>query len=180
MANNDFKKKLEKVLTERPVSQIERARWRRENRDWLEKSSRIAVSVLLAIKEYGWSQKQLAERMEVSPQQVNKIVKGQENLTLSTISKLENVLGISLIEISDYAIQSEQMTSDYYHQSIDLDIDLWIQSLHKIQVKKKSPEYFQTQVEEVITDYTKSEKDKNSAKQTSTEIAGENNYALAA
>ena len=33
----------------------------------------------------------------VSPQYVNKIVKGKENLTLDTISKLEQALGIKLI-----------------------------------------------------------------------------------
>jgi ribosome-binding protein aMBF1 (putative translation factor) len=36
--------------------------------------------------------------MKVSPQQINKIVKGQENLTLETISKLEIALNIQLID----------------------------------------------------------------------------------
>jgi len=44
-------------------------------------------------------QKELAEAMDVSPQQVSKIVKGKQNLTLQTVSKLEQVLGISLFEI---------------------------------------------------------------------------------
>lgn len=44
------------------------------------------------------SQKQLAERMDVSPQQISKIVKGQENLTLETISNLEIALGIQIID----------------------------------------------------------------------------------
>ncbi len=36
--------------------------------------------------------------MNVSPQQISKIVKGQENLTLETISNLEIALGIQIIE----------------------------------------------------------------------------------
>jgi plasmid maintenance system antidote protein VapI len=53
--------------------------------------------------------------MNVSAQQVNKIVSGRENLTLETIVKLENVLDISIlhsthkkkqkIELAEYATQ---------------------------------------------------------------------------
>lgn len=37
--------------------------------------------------------------MDVSPQYVNKIVKGKENLSLETIAKIEEALGISLISV---------------------------------------------------------------------------------
>ena len=40
--------------------------------------------------------------MDVSPQYINKVVKGNENLTLETISKIESVLGITLIEIPSF------------------------------------------------------------------------------
>jgi plasmid maintenance system antidote protein VapI len=36
--------------------------------------------------------------MQVSPQHINKIVKGQENLTLETITNLELALGIKIID----------------------------------------------------------------------------------
>ena len=55
------------------------------------------VNNYIAIKEKGIKQKQLAEMVGVSPQQINKIVKGNENLTLETIAKLENALNIALI-----------------------------------------------------------------------------------
>jgi len=35
--------------------------------------------------------------LEVSPQQVSKILKGKENLTLATIAKIEEVLGIEIL-----------------------------------------------------------------------------------
>jgi transcriptional regulator with XRE-family HTH domain len=39
--------------------------------------------------------------MGVSPQYINKIAKGTENLTLETISRLENVLNVQLIELTN-------------------------------------------------------------------------------
>lgn len=78
---------------------LKKARYRRANRDWLRKSQNIAIRVLGTLKERGIQQKELAEALDVSPQQVSKIVKGKQNLTLQTIAKLEQVLGISLIEV---------------------------------------------------------------------------------
>lgn len=71
------------------------------NKSWLDKSAMIAINVLEVLKAKNLSQKDLAEKMKVSSQQVNKILKGQQNLTLETISKLESALEISLIEIID-------------------------------------------------------------------------------
>ena len=80
---------------------LEKAHWREENEAWLEKSALIAIKILRAIRDQGTSQKELADKMGVSAQYVNKIVKGNENLSLETISKLEAALGIKLIEIVD-------------------------------------------------------------------------------
>jgi transcriptional regulator with XRE-family HTH domain len=45
------------------------------------------------------SQKELAEKTGVSPQQVSKILKGNVNLTLDTSTRLEAALGIELLTI---------------------------------------------------------------------------------
>jgi transcriptional regulator with XRE-family HTH domain len=50
-----------------------------------------------ALKAQGLTQKDLAERLNVTPQQISKIVKGEENLTLETITNLELALGIHII-----------------------------------------------------------------------------------
>lgn len=71
------------------------------NKKWLDNSSKVAVNVLEALKEKKMSQKDLAEKMKVSAQQINKIVKGRQNLTFETVGKLEVALGISLMEIID-------------------------------------------------------------------------------
>ena len=70
---------------------------RRNNKYWLDHSRRIALTVLNRLDEMGMSQRQLAERMGCSAQNVSKLLKGQENLTLETIAKLELVLGIPIL-----------------------------------------------------------------------------------
>lgn len=94
---NNLKEKLLKLQSGKDSLWKEKAKYRRDNRDWLKVSAAIAVKILASLKTKGLSQRELAERMGVSPQQVNKIVKGQENLTLETISKIEAVLGINII-----------------------------------------------------------------------------------
>ncbi|HYX05546.1 MAG TPA: helix-turn-helix transcriptional regulator [Bacteroidales bacterium] len=104
------KEKIEKFLetvAEDDGSWLKEAQYRKENRYWLRKSQRIAIRVLTTLRERGMQQKELAERMGVSPQQISKIVKGNENLTLQTISKLEQILGITLFEIPEYKTEME-------------------------------------------------------------------------
>ncbi len=76
---------------------------RQNNRDWTQLSFKIAVRILREIRAQkpinGMSQKKLADEMGVSPQYINKLVKGKENLSLETIAKIESVLGITLLEI---------------------------------------------------------------------------------
>ena len=75
----------------------EKAEWRRENRRWLRYSGFIAMTVMNRLEELKMSQKELSERMNCSPQYVSKLLKGSENLTLDTISKLEECLDLDLV-----------------------------------------------------------------------------------
>ncbi|MBT6004405.1 MAG: helix-turn-helix transcriptional regulator [Prolixibacteraceae bacterium] len=82
---------------------LEDANVRQANKDWTKRSFKIAVRILREIRAQkpinGMTQRKLAEAMGVSAQYINKVVKGKENLTLETISKIEQVLGISLIQV---------------------------------------------------------------------------------
>jgi len=95
---NNLKDKLSTLVSDQPSDWKAKAKYRRDNREWLKKSAAIAVRVLDALKAQNLSQKELAERLNISPQQISKIVKGQENLTLETISNLEIALGIQIID----------------------------------------------------------------------------------
>ncbi len=84
-------------LTSGSSNWIEEAKERQNNKAWLKHSRRIAIKILTTLREKGIKQTELAELLNVKPQQVNKIVKGRENLTLETISKLELALDINLM-----------------------------------------------------------------------------------
>lgn len=107
MKNSTLKNKIDKLTSEKKSNWIEKAKWQRDNQDWLDKSAKIALKVLRTIRSKGITQLQLAELMAVSPQQINKIVKGQENLTLETISRLESALNIELVEVQAYSYNTE-------------------------------------------------------------------------
>ena len=88
---------LEAHQSDTPSKWREEAEWRRDNWSWLRHSQKIAVKVLLQMKQKGLTQKALAERLDCTQQYVSKILKGRENMSLDTLSKLEDALGISLI-----------------------------------------------------------------------------------
>ncbi len=54
------------------------------------------------MKQLGLIQKALAERMNCTQQYISKILKGKENMSLDTLSKLEKALGITLILDEEY------------------------------------------------------------------------------
>lgn len=70
---------------------------RRKNRKRLRHSKQIALDINLYLKKKGLNGTKLAKMLNVSSQQVSKILKGSENLTLETITKIEVALGIDLI-----------------------------------------------------------------------------------
>ncbi len=81
-----------------------------DNAARLRKSGKIALNIITSLKIQGKTQKDLAEMMEVSPQQISKILSARENITLDTICKIEEALGVELIEVP--LISSRQKESD--------------------------------------------------------------------
>ena len=56
----------------------------------------ISGAVYTRMEELGMSKRELAERMGVSPAQITKIIKGNQNMTLKTIAKLECALDMDI------------------------------------------------------------------------------------
>lgn len=75
------------------------AKERQENEGWLSLSAAIALRILTHLKAHKITQKELSEQLGYSPQYMNKIIKGSENLTLDSIVKIEKVLGFPLIKV---------------------------------------------------------------------------------
>lgn len=59
----------------------------------------IAMRVLDEMENKGLTQKEFAQRVGCSQQYISRILKGKENLSLETISKIEAALGVSILEI---------------------------------------------------------------------------------
>ena len=59
----------------------------------------IAMRVLDEMENKGLTQKEFAHRVGCSQQYISRILKGKENLSIETISKIEAALGVSILEI---------------------------------------------------------------------------------
>jgi transcriptional regulator with XRE-family HTH domain len=118
MSTNLKKENSSIVVKEEKQTWRELMAFRRENEKWLEKSSNIATTIFFKLKDLGKSQKWLADQLNVSSQQVSKIMKGKENLTLQTVSNIEEVLGgqlMSTVNIEEVVIDevvTEEVVSE--------------------------------------------------------------------
>jgi len=102
MAKEEAKKVLKEYISKAEGSASEWKKtvaFRQENKSWLKKSAKIAIKINRSLRAQKMTQKDLADLLKVSPQMVNKILKGSENLTLETIVKIEDKLNIELISI---------------------------------------------------------------------------------
>jgi len=59
----------------------------------------IVLRINQILQEKGYTQKDLAERMNKKPSEINKWLKGNHNLTLKTLAKLEAELGEPIISV---------------------------------------------------------------------------------
>lgn len=91
------KEKFLALVSQTDHSTLEQVKWRIKNREMLRESQKIALKILTRLDELNWTQKDLAREMEVSPQQINKIVSGKENLGLGTQIKLQKLLDIPIL-----------------------------------------------------------------------------------
>lgn len=80
-----------------PSKWRENAEWRMQNKSWLRYSQRIAMIMLDRMEEINMTQKRLSELMGCSQQYVSKVLKGQENLSLETLAKIEHCLQIHIL-----------------------------------------------------------------------------------
>ena len=101
------------------------ADYRLENREWLKKSSAIAKSIRSVLKAQSLSEQELAEKLNISPQQITRIVQGQENLTLETIAKLEKALGIEIISLRTLIGKPLSKSKNPLKHYIDLSINVF-------------------------------------------------------
>lgn len=71
-----------------------RAKQDSSNRKNIRRAQAFALELLDYMDDEGIKQKDLAKKMNVSPQQVSKILSAKSNLTFETLDKIEDALGV--------------------------------------------------------------------------------------
>ena len=92
-------KNIQDIISNKKSNWLNKAKYNEENDLWLEKSAHIALKILMYLREHELSKNDLSIKLGIPINDVNKIVKGNENLSLEIICKIEVLLGISIIEI---------------------------------------------------------------------------------
>jgi DNA-binding MarR family transcriptional regulator len=98
--------KFKALVSDEKSNWLEKAKYRQENRDWLDISFSIAIKILSTLREnkeksvFPKNQKELAEALNCTPQYVSKLLKGGEKLNIETIAKIQNILSIQIIDSS--------------------------------------------------------------------------------
>ena len=85
---------MEEHQSETPSRFAEDAAWRMENVGWLLWSSQLTVTLIGYMQNNGLKRADLAARLGVSPQYVNKLLSGTENLSFKSVANIEDKLGI--------------------------------------------------------------------------------------
>lgn len=107
--------KINGLSSSKPSNWREKAEWIINNKNWLRYSQKIANVVLSALSlKKDFTQKDLAEKLDVTPQYVSKLLKGQENLTLKTIAGLEDALGVQFLNINIHAAKEQLAPSNVF------------------------------------------------------------------
>ena len=94
------------------------ADYRIKNKKWLRYSSNIARRILAKIEDNKEiNQKILAGQLNVTPQYISKVVQGHENLSLETIAKLSEALGVELISFPQYKYSIPTSSTNHFSPS---------------------------------------------------------------
>ena len=95
-------KKLRQLSSPTSTQWHKEAEFRLENKSWLRYSQHIALLIQDKMNNMNLTQKDLAAQMSVSQQYISKILKGQENFSLETLAKIEDILHINIL-VPEYA-----------------------------------------------------------------------------
>lgn len=76
-----------------------------EERIFVRQYTDIVLRINYILEAKGYTQKDLADKLNKQPSEINKWLKGNHNLTLKTLAKLEAELGEPIITISNKSLR---------------------------------------------------------------------------
>lgn len=86
-----------RTLTQTSVNE-QRVNMEQEVKDWEKYSRQIVLAMSKRMEELGMTQQMLAEKMNCTQQYVSKVLKGQKNMSLETLCKIESALNIEILK----------------------------------------------------------------------------------
>ncbi len=90
---------IKKLISSRPSGWKAKAAARLRDKALKRDQVEVCLIVLEELSIRRMTQVKLASLMDVTPQQVNRLLKGEENFTFQTIHKLQDALGIRIITV---------------------------------------------------------------------------------
>lgn len=81
------------------------------------------------MEHYGWSQQELATRLDTSVQTLNRIFKGEQPITLETATKLERVLGAPARFWNNLELNYRQQQAKHAEQQRLMDDLAWLKTI---------------------------------------------------
>jgi addiction module HigA family antidote len=89
------------------------------------------------MEHYGWSQQELATRLDTTPQTINRIFKGEQPITLETANKLERVLGAPARFWNNLELNyQEGLTKLADRQRLQSDLN-WLKTIPVAELRKR-------------------------------------------
>ena len=98
--DNEIISRLKEHQSSTPSKWREKTEWRMKNKLWLCYSQHIAIMMLDQMEKLNINKEQLSKLLDCTQEYVSKILKGQENLTLETMVKIEQCLKIQIFNIN--------------------------------------------------------------------------------
>lgn len=100
---NELRKKLDELTAgdngEESSIFFARVAFEQANKDWLVKSGDIIMTVIAVMSKLKLTSADLAKRMDIPEEELLKTLRGDENMTLQTIVRLEKIFGIDFIKV---------------------------------------------------------------------------------
>ena len=86
------------MLSETSMSKAQEMTTQQDIKSWTQYSQCIAAIMSKRMAELRLTQRMLAEKMDCSQQYISNVLKGEKNMSLETICKIENALDIDIIK----------------------------------------------------------------------------------
>lgn len=101
---------------------ISKSKFEIENEEELLACRRIILKIVRYMKDNKMTQKDLSEKLNVSPQYINKLLHGQDlDLKITTALRYGRILGLKLIVLPEDEPEIPQVTFNYYQISTPVD-----------------------------------------------------------